>query len=71
MTAKDMELVVDPWKMWPDGVIPAEGKRSAWKLRTPEEGRAWLQELAESRKMCKLPEGISAVDVIRQERDEH
>lgn len=70
MTAKDLELTADPWQIWPDGVIPAEGNRPEWRLRTPEEGKAWLKKLGETRKGCKLPPGISAVDLVRQERDE-
>ncbi len=70
MTAKNMERAVDPWEIWPDGIIPAEGNRPEWKLRTPEEGKVWLEELAEIRKICKLPAGMSSIDVIRQERDE-
>ncbi len=69
MTASDVECIVDPWKLWPDGVIPAEGNRPEWKLRTPEEGKAWLDELASIRKMCALPAGISSLDVVREERD--
>lgn len=70
MTTKDHDLISDPWKMWPDGVIPAEGNIPQWKLRSAEEGRAWLRELAELRKACKLPSGVSSLDIIRQERDE-
>ncbi len=70
MTTKDLDLTFDPWQIWPDGIIPAEGNRPAWKLRTTEEGKAWLQELAQSRKTCKLPSGISAIDILRQERDD-
>lgn len=70
MTTKDLEYAVDPWEIWPDGIVPAEGDRPAFKLRTAEEGRAWLEELAELRKTAKLPDGVSSVDIIREERDE-
>lgn len=70
MTTKDAELIVDPWELWPDGIIPAEGNRPAMKLRTPEEGRNWLEKLAESRKRCRLPDGVSSLELLRWERDE-
>lgn len=63
-------MIADPWQVWPDGVIPAEGNRPAWKLRTKDEARQWLRELAESREMCELPDDVSVVETIRQERDE-
>lgn len=62
MTTRVMERGTDP-------VIPAEGNRRAWKLRTPEEGKAWLDGLAEMRKICALPAGISSLDAVREERD--
>ena len=70
MTAKDLGLVADPWELWPDGIIPAEGGRQEWRLRTPEEGKAWLEELAGIRKTYTLPAGISSLDAVRRERDE-
>lgn len=70
MTTKDKARIDDPWKIWPDGIIPAEGRRPEIRLRTPEEVERWLAELAESRRRCKLPEGVSSLDLIRQERDE-
>lgn len=70
MTAADVEMIVDPWKVWPDGVIPAEGGRPAWKLRTQEEARQWFAELAHSREKCRLPDSVSVVASIREERDE-
>jgi hypothetical protein len=60
----------DPWKIWPDGIVPAEGNRPAFRLLTKEEGRAWLEELDEIRKRNKLPPGVSSLDLIREERDE-
>ncbi|MCD8349806.1 MAG: hypothetical protein LUC93_04260 [Planctomycetaceae bacterium] len=69
MTIKD--LVIDPWEIWPDGIIPAEGNRPEWRLRTPEEGKSWLRELAESRVIPKkVPVDISALDMVREERNE-
>lgn len=68
---KEQAVTLNPWDIWPDGVIPAEANRPALKLRTPEEGRKWLDELAESRKAHKLPEGgMTSLELIRQERDE-
>lgn len=69
MTTKDLVIVSNPWEIWPDGTIPAEGNRREWKLRSREEGKTWLRELAETRAKCMLPDGITAIDVIRQERD--
>ncbi|MCD8139221.1 MAG: hypothetical protein LUE17_05510 [Planctomycetaceae bacterium] len=69
MTIKD--LVADPWEIWPDGIIPPEGNRPEWRLRTPEEGKAWLRQLAESRVTPrKLSVELSALDMVREERDE-
>lgn len=70
VTTKDIEMIAEPWKVWPDGIIPAEGNRPAWKLRTPEEARRWLADLAKSRESCQLSDDISVVESIRQERDE-
>lgn len=68
MTTKDYTHL-DPWEIWPDGVIPAEGSRPEVKLRTPEEGRAWLKRLADVRKKYGNLNGVSSVDVVREERD--
>lgn len=70
MATKDLKRILDPWKVWPDGVVPAEGNRPEWRLRTPEEGRAWLKGLAEYRKKCRLGVAVSALDTVRRERDE-
>lgn len=70
MTAKDLESTVDPWHIWPDGIIPGEGGRPEWKLRTSDEGRNWLKGLAEHRKSCRIDDGTPSIDIIRQERDE-
>ncbi|MCC8164658.1 MAG: hypothetical protein LIQ31_00570 [Planctomycetes bacterium] len=69
MTTKDY-VQLDPWEIWPDGVIPAEGSRPEVRLRTPEEGRAWLKKMADLRKKYGRVEGVSIVDIIREERDE-
>lgn len=70
MTTKDRETIANPWEKWPNGVIPGDGNRPQMKLRTPEEGKKWLEELAESRNACKLPEGISSLEILHQEREE-
>ena len=70
MTTRQINMIAEPWEIWPDGVVPAEGSRPAWKLRTKEEARNWLSELAESREKWQLPDDVSIVDTIRQERDE-
>lgn len=69
MTTKDKELLFDPWEIWPDGIVPAEGGFPEWKLRTPEEGRAWFEELDKIRELNQLPDGVTSLDVIRRERD--
>lgn len=70
MTTKDKKFDSDPWKIWPDGIVPAEGNRPAWRLRTPEEGKAWLKEIAKRRKAYRVPDSFSAIDEVRLERDE-
>ena len=70
MTTRESALIAEPWKVWPNGIIPAEGNRPAWKLRTREEARRLLGELADSRDKCSLADEVSVVDAIREERDE-
>lgn len=70
MTTKDVETTLEPWERWPDGIIPAEGNRPAWKLRTKQEARRWFAELAASREKCRLPDSVSIVESVREDRDE-
>lgn len=65
-----LELTDDPWEIWPDGIIPAEGSRPEIRLRTAEEGAALIKQLAEFRKDCRFPSDVTALDIIRRERDE-
>jgi hypothetical protein len=61
-------------KLWedahPDDPHSFSG-RPPWKLRTKEEGERWLAEMEEFRKAhpLRLPEGVSSVDLVREERD--
>lgn len=72
MSTKDTDYIADPWEIWPDGIIPAEGNRPECRLLTEEEGKAWLKELDERRKALgiRMPDSYSSLDTIRQERDE-
>lgn len=56
-------------EIWPDDVIPAEGDRPALRLRTPEEGRAWLRKLAEGRVKPERPLRFSSLELLGRERD--
>ncbi|MCC8109986.1 MAG: hypothetical protein LIQ30_13285 [Planctomycetes bacterium] len=70
MTTKDY-IQLDPWEVWPDGIIPADGSRPEVRLRTPEEGKAWLKEMADLRRKYGIVSGVSAVADVREERDDH
>lgn len=73
MTTKErveQMMIADPWDVWPDGIIPAEGDRPAWRLRTKDEAKRLFSEMAASREKCKLPDDFSIVDSIREDRDE-
>ncbi len=61
----------DPWKIWPDGIIPAEGSRPEIRLRTPLEGLAWMREMAELRKkLAPFHLDKSFFKLLMEERDE-
>lgn len=62
---------MDPWQVWPDGIIPAEGYRPELRLRTPEEGREQFRKLREFRNQYPpMEKGFSRLHLLREERDE-